>query len=154
MCGIFVACSGRVIPDGGTQETKVSISLEDFWEMEDFESAGVLKFATGLEIVLPDEWGGKVVFNTDLGPEHDPNCNTLTLREKINNEESQCGDLFYLELYEYEKGYVSYTFSTVLGLYKQGDTKYILSYFEPRDLQYVEGGAEQKKVYEELFSDR
>lgn len=150
-CGILAVCLGGVIPDGGTQETKASIPLEDFWKTEDSESAGVLKFSTGLEIVLPDEWVGKVVLNTNLGPEHDPICNTLTLSEKLNNEESQCGDLFYLELYEYEKGYISYTVSTVLGLYKQGDTEYVLSYLEPRDLQYVEGDAEKKRAYEELF---
>lgn len=150
-CGTFAACSGGAVTDDRTQEAIASIPLEDFWKMEDSESAGVLKFATGLEIVLPDEWVGKVVLNTDLGPEHDPIGNMLTLSEKLNNEESQCGDLFYLELYAYEKGSMSYTVSTVLGLYKQGDMEYILSYLEPRDLQYVEGDAEKKKAYEELF---
>lgn len=111
-CGTFTACSGGAVPDDGTQEAIASIPLEDFWKTEDSDSAGVLKFATGLEIVLPDEWVGKVVLNTDLGPEHDPIGNTLTLSEKLN---------------------------------------YILSYLEPRDLQYVEGDAEKKKAYEQLF---
>lgn len=93
-------------------ETKAYILLEDFWETGDFENTNVLQFATGLEIVLPKEWIGKVVLDTDIGPEHDPYGNTLMICEKTNAE-NQCGVLFYLDLTEYDKGYVSYTINTV-----------------------------------------
>lgn len=150
-CGMLAACLGRAAQLDEKQETKEPVPLEDFWKMEDSESGNVLKFATGLEIVLPEKWVGKVVLDTDTGPEDDPCVSTLVLSEKKNAEE-QCGVLFYLELTNYDKDYMSYTFDTVLGIYKQGDAEYVLGYLEPRDLQYVEGDGEKKAAYEELFS--
>ena len=152
VCGILTACSDQVVQDNQNQETKTPVALKDFWLTEDSKNDNVLKFATGLEIVLPEEWVGKVVLDSDTGPENDPCVNTLTVCEKTNAEE-QCGILFYLELTNYDRDVMSYTFSTVLGLYKQGDTEYVLGFMKPRDLQYVEGDEEKKVAYEQLFSE-
>lgn len=130
---------------------EVLVSLEDFWKTGDYEHTNVLQFATGLEIALPKEWIGKVVLDTDIGPQQNPYSNTLMVCEKTNAK-NQCGVLFYLDLTEYDKDSVSYTMNTVLGLYRQGDKEYVLSYLEPRDLQYVEEDEEKQAAYEELFS--
>ncbi len=151
VCGILMACSNQIAQDNEKQKAKMPIALEDFWITEDSEYANGLKFVTGLEIVLPEEWTGKVVLDADIGPERDPYVNTLMVCEKTNAEK-HCGVLFYIEFATYDKGVISYTSNTVLGLYKQGDTEYVLSLFEPHDLQYVEGDAEKKAAYENLFS--
>ncbi len=116
---------------------------KDFWKMEASGSDNRLKFATGLEIVLPKEWNDKVIIEFEYS--------TLTVSEK-SNARDKSGVLFYLRLIPYERGYMSATMDTVLGLYRQGNDEYILCYLEPMDLQYVEGDEEKKQAYEELFS--
>lgn len=116
---------------------------KDFWKMEASGSDDRLKFATGLEIVLPKEWNDKVVIDFEYG--------TLTVSEK-SNAQDRCGVLFYLRLRPYERGYMSATVDTVLGLYRQGNDEFVLCYLEPMDLQYVEGDDEKKQAYEKLFS--
>lgn len=150
--GIIATYLYSAVRNTTVKEAKAPISLENFWETEGLENTNVLQFVTGLKVVLPEEWAGKVVFNTDIGPEYDPYVNTLAVCEKTNNAKQQCGVLFYLELFKYEKGNTSYTMSKVLGIYKQGDNEYVLTYMEPHDLQYIEGDEEKKTAYEELFS--
>lgn len=150
--GIIATYSYSAVRNTTVKEAKAPISLEDFWETEGLENTNVLQFVTGLKVVLPEEWAGKIVFDTDIGPEHEPYINTLIVYENTNYAAQQCGVLFYLELFKYEKGYMSYTMSNVLGVYKQGDSEYVLTYMEPRDLQYIEGDEEKKAAYKELFS--
>lgn len=143
MDGMLTACSSQTFQPVETQEEKNIVLSEDFWKMEDSGSDNRLKFATGLEIVLPKEWTDKVVIEIEYS--------TLIVSEK-SNAQDKCGVLFYLRLSPYERGYMSATVDTVLGLYQQGNEEYVLSFLEPMDLQYVEGDTEKKAAYEKLFS--
>ena len=125
------------------------IPLENLWDIESAEDDHIFKFATGLELVLPENWIGKVVFDTDLGPI----SHALVVREKTNWEAANCGDLFYLNFCLYEEDANIMTYGTVLGLYKQGDTAYALILEEPGDLSYMEGDAAFKAAYEEVHAD-
>ena len=138
-----------VYSDLYTGSANTPIPLENLWDIESAGDDHIFKFATGLELVLPENWIGKVVFDTDLGPI----SHALVVREKTNWEAANCGDLFYLNFCLYEEDANIMTYGTVLGLYKQGDTAYALILEEPGDLSYVEGDAAFKAAYEEVRAD-
>ena len=125
------------------------LPLENLWDIESTVDDHIFKFATGLELVLPKNWIGKVVFDKDLGPI----SHALVVREKTNWEAANCGDLFYLNFCLYEEDANIMTYGTVLGVYKQGDIAYALILEEPGDLSYVEGDAGFKAAYEEVRAD-
>ena len=125
------------------------IPMENLWDVESTVDDHIFKFATGLELVLPESWIGKVVFDTDLGPI----SHALVVREKTNWDAANCGDLFYLNFCLYEEDANIMTYGTVLGLYRQGDTAYALILEEPGDLSYVEGDDAFKAAYEEVHAD-
>ena len=125
------------------------LPLENLWDIESTVDDHIFKFATGLELVLPENWIGKVVFDKDLGPI----SHALVVREKTNWEAANCGDLFYLNFCLYEEDANIMTYGTVLGVYKQGDIAYALILEEPGDLSYVEGDAAFKAAYEEVRAD-
>ena len=125
------------------------LPLENLWDIESTVDDHIFKFATGLELVLPKNWIGKVVFDKDLGPL----SHALVVREKTNWEAANCGDLFYLNFCLYEEDANIMTYGTVLGVYKQGDIAYALILEEPGDLSYVEGDAAFKAAYEEVRAD-
>ena len=109
---------------------------EDFWKIEDISSEknaaekGV-KFATGLEIVYPDIWWGKIELKTDV--------NTLAVCEKENADVGIGGDLFYLRFYENEnETVVIYDWDKVLGLHQQNGKEYVLVQDFPGDRCYSE----------------
>lgn len=125
------------------------IPMENLWDIERIVDDHIFKFATGLELVLPESWVDKVVFDTDLGPI----SHALVVREKTNWDAANCGDLFYLNFCLYEEDANIMTYGTVLGLYKQGDMAYALILEEPGDLSYVEGDAVRQAAYEEVRAD-
>ncbi len=129
-------------------EKEYSLSIEDFWKIEDIDSEknatekGV-KFATGLEIVYPDIWWGKIELTTDV--------NTLAVCEKGNADAGIGGDLFYLCFYEHENDtVVIYDWDKVLGLYKQGGKEYVLVQDFPGDRCYSEDEQSLIDAYMEL----
>lgn len=116
--------------------------------------ASVLDFATGMQIILPEEWNGRVAAEIEpgLGDEY----GTLAVCEKSNMEANVGGVLFYLyyvdrsefteEPYEIWGGGIS----KVCGVYRQGNREYALIFELPREMNYVEGSAEMQKAYEEV----
>ena len=141
---LCVAC-GKV-PAGNTD-----ININRFWE-EASESENTLKFITGLEIILPDSWKGKTVYDVETGPESAPVSTTFIVSEKTNAEADGSGVLCYLSFYLHEAGEKQYIFETdrVLGLYEQGGKQYVLVLELPREMMYVEGNAELQTNYEAL----
>lgn len=127
---------------------ELSLSIEDFWEIEDIgsEKNGTekgVKFATGLEIVYPDIWWGKIELTTDV--------NTLAVCEKGNADAGIGGDLFYLCFYEHENDtVVLYDWDKVLGLYQQGGKEYVLVQDFPGDRCYSEDEQSLIDAYMEL----
>lgn len=135
------------------QNTDNNILIDDFWK-EVYVDSNTLKFATGLEIIFPDSWIEKTVYDVDIGPVNNPTSTTLSVYEKTNAEVNGSGVVFYLHLFLHEEGEIQYIYETdnVLGLYKQGDKEYILILATPHELPYVEDNEECKAAYEELSS--
>lgn len=125
-----------------------SLSIEDFWKIKDngSEKNGTekgVKFATGLEIVYPDIWWGKIELTTDV--------NTLAVCEKGNADVGIGGDLFYLCFYEHDNDtVVIYDWDKVLGLYQQGGKEYVLVQDFPEDRCYSEDEQSLIDAYMEL----
>lgn len=125
-----------------------SLSIEDFWKTQDIgsekdDAEKRVKFATGLEIVYPDMWQGKVVLETDV--------NTLAVCEKGNADAGIGGDLFYLCFYEHENDtVVLYDWDKVLGVYQQGGKEYVLVQDFPGDRCYSEDDQSLIDAYMEL----
>ena len=145
LCG---ACGKR--PTGNAD-----IAINRFWEEETAEDENTLKFLTGLEVVLPDSWQGKTVWDVETGPENAPASTTLLVSEKTNAEADGSGVLCYLTFYLHEAGEEQYIFETdrVLGVYEQGGKQYVLVLELPREMMYVEGDAELQADYEALSAD-
>lgn len=131
---------------------QAALSMEDFWKPEGDTDGSTITFATGLEIILPEDWAGKTVLSTDWGPEHHPTSSSVFICEKTNAQAGVGGILFYLDFYLHEKGSEYAIFSTdkVLGTYKQGDAEYALIFRLPREMNYVEGDEAMKEAYESL----
>ena len=72
--------------DGGETEDNRDIDISRFWEEEMSEEENTLKFITGLEVILPDGWKGKTVYDVITGPLNDPVSTTLIVSEKTNKE--------------------------------------------------------------------
>lgn len=137
-----------IIQEDGT------LSIEDFWNVEENEPSNTLTFATGLKIVLPQEWVGKILIDTHIASVN-PRNNTLIVREKENAEAGAGGDLFYLDLLLLtDTTQINvYPSDTILGIYTQGNAKYAFILQIPREMNYVEGDNEMKKLYEDFSSD-
>lgn len=132
---------------------QAALPIEDFWKTEGDTDGVTLTFATGLEIILPEDWAGKTVLFTELGgQESHPTRNTLIVCEKTNAEANAGGVLFYLDFCLHEEGseYGIFGLDKVLGTYKQGDAEYALIFGQPREMNYVEGDEAMKKAYESL----
>lgn len=135
-----------------TPEDNRDIEISRFWEEEMSEEENTLKFITGLEVILPDGWKGKTVYDVSTGPLNDPVSATLIVSEKTNKEADGSGVLFYLDFYLHEEGEEQYIFETdrVLGLYERGGREYVLVLEMPREMMYAEGNAELQANYEAL----
>lgn len=144
---ILILCSAC----GKTLKGNTDINISRFWE-EASRSENTLKFITGLEVILPDSWNDKTIYDVEIGPVNDPTSTTFIVSEKTNKEANGSGVLFYLHFYLHEEGEKQYIFETdkVLGLYKPGDKEYILILEMPREMMYVEGNAELRAYYEAL----
>lgn len=131
---------------------QAALSMEDFWKPEGDTDGSTITFATGLEIILPEDWAGKTVLSTDWGPEHHPTSSSVFICEKANAQAGVGGTLFYLDFYLHEKGseYAIFGTDKVLGTYKQGDAEYVLIFGLPREMNYVEGNEAMKEAYESL----
>lgn len=129
------------------------IPIENLWDMVDSGNDNILRFVTGLEIILPESWSGKIITETDWGPVHAPTSNTLVICERTNAEEGVGGDLFYLCFDLYRDGYDLVITGTVLGLYEHNGQQYVLTLAMPGSLCYVEGDEERKAAYEELSNE-
>lgn len=133
---------------GCAKDTEV-IPAENFWEIETNED-NVIKFVTGLEIILPDEYREKIVFETESD---NSSFNRLLVCEKGNADEGLGGILFCLELIEYtENPLVIMDWDKVFGLYEQGDKEYVLLLTLPGDRQYSEDNQALINAYMELSS--
>ncbi len=136
-------------------ERNTDIDISQFWDEEAPYVENTLKFITGLEIILPDSWDGKTIFESSAGAASAPSSATFTVCEKTNAEADGSGVLFYLSFYLHEDGEEQYIFETdkVLGLYEQGDKQYVLVLEMPREMMYVEGNAELQANYEAVSAD-
>lgn len=113
-----------------------NISMKDFWKTEGIGSNGTVKFATGLEIVFPEEWQGKTVL---YSADELDDTGIVAICEKGNADAGIGGDLFYLYFFEYTQDMtVLYDWEKVLGLYRQGGKEYVLVQDRPGDRCYSE----------------
>ena len=137
---------------GKTLKGNMDTDISRFWEEETSDAENTLKFITGLEVILPDSWNGKTVYDVETGPENAPASTTFIVSEKTNAEADGSGVLCYLTFYLHEAGEEQYIFETdkVLGLYEQGGKQYVLVLELPREMMYVEGNAELQTNYEAL----
>ena len=137
---------------GKMPASDTDIDIRRFWEEESTDAENTLKFITGLEIILPDSWNGKTVYDVETGPENAPTSTTFIVSEKTNAEADGSGVLCYLTFYLHEAGEGQYIFETdrVLGLYEQGGRQYVLILGLPREMMYVEGSPELQANYETL----
>ncbi len=133
-------------------EDSADITISRFWDEETADDEHTLKFITGLEVILPDSWIGKTVYDVETGPKNAPASTTLIVSEKTNAEADGSGVLCYLTFYLHEEGEEQYLFETdrVLGLYEQSGKQYVLVLELPREMMYVEGDAELRANYEAL----
>ncbi len=144
----LVLCSAcGKMPSGNTD-----IDISRFWEEETVDEENTLKFMTGLELILPESWNGKTVYDVETGPKNAPASTTFIVSEKTNAEADGSGVLCYLTFYLHEAGEEQYIFETdrVLGLYEQGGKQYVLVLEQPRETMYVEGDAGLQANYEAL----
>lgn len=127
--------------------------ISDLWEQKAAGSDGnVIEFVTGLQIIFPKEWKGKVVTYTE--PAMQTYGGGLEVCEKLNDEANAGGGmLFTLEYLKYDESaigpYQIFNADKVLGVYQNGEDRYALILTKPRDMQYVEGNQEMQKIYEE-----
>lgn len=138
MGGSAPAQSGEIrdyAKDSGTSP----LLPEDFWSVAETDGDRSVRFATGLEIIFPEEWQGKTVFETYGWPEDDPHEMMLLVCEKGNLEAGIGGELFYLSLYENtDNMFTINDYNEVLGFYTQGGREYVLVRDTPGDRQYSE----------------
>ncbi len=143
------------LADGLTKvETKENmrgsnVPMEEFWDVVE-EKENIWRFATGLEIMFPKEWNGKIVTETDAWPSPVPTSDILVVCEKTNAEAGWGGDLFYLSFRLYQGWDMVIMEGTLLGVYEQNGKEYILELSMPASLSYAEGDEERKAAYEEL----
>ena len=57
---VFISEEGGVLDN----DRAVILNMEDFWEIEMKEN-NTVKFVTGLEMTVPDEWREKIVYETE-----------------------------------------------------------------------------------------
>lgn len=158
MVGILAAALVAVSSMTGIEVSQGSllrqdIPIENLWDMVDSGNENILRFVTGLEIILPESWSGKIVTETSTGPAQYPTSTTLVICEKTNAEEGVGGDLFYLCFDLYRDEYDLVVTGTVLGLYEHNGQQYVLTLAKPGSLSYVEGDEERKTAYEELSNE-
>ncbi|MCM1540753.1 MAG: M56 family metallopeptidase [Blautia sp.] len=142
---IHIQSGGTVYAGAGTPET--SPEPGDFWEILS-DDGKTVRFATGLELVFPEEWRDRIVFET----ENDNDVvSRLLVCEKGNAEAGIGGILFMLELFEYtEDVTVVMDGDVVFGLYKPEDREYVLNMDWPGDRQYSEEDQALIDAYLEL----
>lgn len=142
---VFISEEGAVMDNNRT----VAFHLEDFWEIE-MKEDNTVKFVTGLEMTVPDEWREHIVYET----ESDNNSfNRLMVCEKGNADAGLGGILFSLEYVEYtENPIVIMDRDIVFGLYEQGGKEYALLLTWPGDRQYSEDNQALIDAYIELNS--
>ena len=135
-------------------ETQQEDTTESFWNQsttDNSEDTNVLNFVNGLQIILPEDWNGKIVTSASTPFNYG---DTLIISEKRNAEAGVGGVLLYLDYINrnisLEYPYQIYQVDTVLGVYKQEDEEYALILRMPREMNYVEGNEEMKQVYEDL----
>lgn len=127
----------------------VTLNLEDFWGIETNED-NTVKFVTGLEMIVPDEWRENIVYETESD---NSSFNRLLVCEKENADAGLGGILFCLEYVEYtENPTVIMDGDMVFGLYEQGDKEYVLLLTWPGDRQYSEDNQVLINAYIELSS--
>ncbi len=142
---VLMSEEGAVLDNNST----VTLNLEDFWEIETNED-NTVKFVTGLEMTVPDEWGENIVFETEGD---NSSFNRLLVCEKGNADAGLGGILFSLEFIEYtENPTVIMDRDIVYGLYEQGDKEYALLLTWPGDRQYSEDNQALINAYLELSS--
>lgn len=112
-----------------------------------------LNLATGMRIILPEQWSKKV--KTEIDPGRGDEGSGLTFVDKEN--EKQGGVLAYL--YYCNRGdstkdhpYPLIGMEHVLGIYRAGDQEFALIFKLPGDMQYVEGDEKKEKIYKSLFA--
>lgn len=140
-----------LMSEGGAWDNNsaVTLKLEDFWEIETIED-NVVRFATGLELILPDAWKENVVYETES---NNSSFNHLLVCEKGNADAGLGGILICLEYVEYtENPMVIMDRDIVFGLYEQGDKEYALLLTWPGDRQYSEDDQALINAYIELSS--
>ncbi len=135
----------------GTGLPAEALSLEDFWTAA-VKTENTVTFRTGLTLTFPEDWDGKYVLTSDLGPAGAPTDNTLIVSERTNYEAGPGGDLFYLRflLHEEDSTYGLESFASVLGLYRQGDREYALVLEKCHEMAWVEGDETYRAAYEAL----
>ena len=115
-------------------------------------SENILNYSTGMEIILPKEWNGKVKISTG------DNGDTLIISEKRNEEAGAGGTLLFLQFVNrsaasvYPLEIFGPKLETVLGVYQKENQEYALIRSLPRDMNYKEGDEELKQVYENTFA--
>lgn len=137
------------VPDSSAPEGTPAFS--DFWA-EESAAGNTVTFSTGLALTFPDSWAGKYVLTTNFGPASAPTSNTLIVSERTNYEAGPGGDLLYLHFLQYEEGnvYGIDDFSTVLGLYRQGNREYALVLEECHEMAWKEDDEAFRAAYEAL----
>lgn len=135
-----------------SQNLSANLSIKDFWKTEATGSNGTLRFATGLEIVFPEEWQGKTVLDSDLYSSGGRDISILAICEKGNAEAGIGGDLFFLHFSEYTQDMtVLCDWEKVFGLYRQGGKEYVLVQDRPHDRCYSEDDQELIDAYLMLY---
>lgn len=142
---VLMSEEGGVLDDNRT----VTLNLEDFWKIETNED-NTVKFVTGLELTVPDEWRENIVYETESD---NSSFNRLLVCEKGNADAGLGGILFCLEYVEYtENPIVIMDRDIVFGLYEQGGKEYALLLTWPGDRQYSEDNQALINAYIELNS--
>ena len=109
-----------------------------------------VKFATGLEMTVPDEWRENIVYETESD---NSSFNRLLVCEKGNADAGSGGMLFCLEYVEYtEDPIVVMDRDIVFGSYEQGGKEYALLLTWPGDRQYSEDDQALINAYTDLNS--
>lgn len=129
--------------------------ITDLWKQKAGERDwNVLEFVTGLQIILPKEWEDKIVIFTE--PAVQSNGGALLVCEKSNAEAGAGGTLFLMEYFMHEEDtaapYEIFGMDRLLGVYQNGEDEYALVLELPREMNYVEGNEEMKKVYEDVYA--
>lgn len=135
-----------------------------FWDFKpdiDMSAGSGFLFVNGLQLILPEEWADNVILEVAYAPGEGNNGDTLTVCEENNAQAGAGGVLFYLHYidkdyyaFSQEEPYQMFgeSIDKVLGVYEQDGHAYALVFELPREMNYVEGDEEMKKVYEDAFA--